>query len=242
MQTLAYQLGVNTVRFQNHREEMPIDRSSYAIVRDPNKCILCGNCVRVCSVIQAGGKWYVFYHRQTNRHFFSRQACAEEIYFDGERFHQAEITSCGLNGGPLKDEGSYEARIACHLYSKNGTCESLPDQQDEHHPAFTQEGEDRMDTPNQYIQNMVDGATAGYRYFNFTGAKIISVEVRGTATGEFVVRDGRGGEVVARIPVSPSKEYAIFSAPLTIGCGKKALYFTYEGEGSADFMRFSFSK
>lgn len=75
------------------------------------------------SVALVNGKWYVFYHRQTNRHFFSRQACAEEIFFDGEAFHQARITSCGLNGGPLKDEGRYEARIACHLYSKNGTTE-----------------------------------------------------------------------------------------------------------------------
>ena len=76
----------------------------------------------------------------------------------------------------MRDEGSYEARIACHLYSKNGTCESLPDQQDENHPAFTQEGDDRMDTPNQYISNMVDGATAGYRYFLFAEAKQIFVE------------------------------------------------------------------
>ena len=64
LQTLAYQLGVNTVRFQNHREEMPIDRSSYAIVRDPNKCILCGNCVRTCSEIQGIGV-LGFAHRGT---------------------------------------------------------------------------------------------------------------------------------------------------------------------------------
>lgn len=30
----------------------------------------------------------------------------EPRVFDGEAFHQAEITSCGLNGGPLKDEGT----------------------------------------------------------------------------------------------------------------------------------------
>ena len=65
LQNLAYQLGVSTVRFQNHREEMPIDRSSYAIVRDPNKCILCGNCVRVCSEIQ-GVEVLGFTHRGTD--------------------------------------------------------------------------------------------------------------------------------------------------------------------------------
>ena len=186
------------------------------------------------------GKWYVFYHRQTNRHFFSRQACAEEIVFDGEAFHQAEITSCGLNGGPLKDEGSYEARIACHLYSKNGTTESLPDQQNENHPAFTQEGEDREDNPNQYISNMTDGATAGYRYFEFRTAKTITVETRGTADGEFVVRDGRGGPAAARIRIAPSEGWAGFSSPLSIGNGKRALYFTYEGRGAADFRSFRF--
>ena len=99
-----------------------------------------------------------------------------------------------------------------------------------------------MDNPNQYIQNMGDGATAGYRYFEFDGAAKISVDVRGTACGEFVVRDGRGGDVVARIGVSPSEEWKTFSAPLNIGNGKKALYFTYEGTGSADFMRFAFGR
>jgi len=88
----------------------------------------------------------------------------------------------------------------------------------------------------------VDGATAGYRYFNFTGANRISVEIRGTAKGEFVVRDGRGGSVAARIPVAPCDAWTTFSAPLEIGCGKKALYFTYEGEGSTDFIRFAFGK
>ena len=97
-----------------------------------------------------------------------------------------------------------------------------------------------MDNPNQYIENMVDGATAGYRYFNFTGAGKISVDVRGTATGALIVRDGRGGEVVARIPVAPCNAWTTFTAPLSIGPGKKALYFTYEGAGSMDFMRFAF--
>ena len=65
LQKLAYQLGVNQVRFQNHREVMSVDFSSPAIVRDPNKCILCGNCVRVCSEIQGLGV-LGFAHRGTD--------------------------------------------------------------------------------------------------------------------------------------------------------------------------------
>ena len=65
LQKLAYEHGVNTVRFANHREEMPIDRSSYAVIRDPNKCILCGNCVRACAELQ-GIEVLGFTHRGTD--------------------------------------------------------------------------------------------------------------------------------------------------------------------------------
>ena len=55
LQKLAYQHGINNVRFDNHREQMKVDFSFPSIVRDPNTCILCGNCVRVCSEIQGIG-------------------------------------------------------------------------------------------------------------------------------------------------------------------------------------------
>lgn len=52
---LARKYGVHNVRFKDTREPQPIDNSSYSIVRDPNKCILCGDCVRVCDEIQGMG-------------------------------------------------------------------------------------------------------------------------------------------------------------------------------------------
>ncbi|MDO4323959.1 MAG: [FeFe] hydrogenase, group A [Lachnospiraceae bacterium] len=55
LQTLARRFGVMDVRFENYKERRPLDFSSPSIVRDPNKCILCGNCVRVCSEIQGIG-------------------------------------------------------------------------------------------------------------------------------------------------------------------------------------------
>ena len=55
LQTLAQQLGVNSVRFQNTKEMKPMDDSSNCIVIDPNKCILCGDCVRTCEEIQGIG-------------------------------------------------------------------------------------------------------------------------------------------------------------------------------------------
>ena len=65
LQKLAYQHGINEVRFDNHRETQPVDFSSPSIVRDPNKCILCGNCVRVCNEIQGVGV-LGFTHRGTD--------------------------------------------------------------------------------------------------------------------------------------------------------------------------------
>ncbi len=50
---LAHRLGVTEIRFQNTREIRPLDMSSPCIVRDPNKCILCGDCVRMCADVQS---------------------------------------------------------------------------------------------------------------------------------------------------------------------------------------------
>ena len=55
LQSLAYKVGVHAVRFLNNKKEEKIDMSSPSIVRDPNKCILCGDCVRTCDEIQGLG-------------------------------------------------------------------------------------------------------------------------------------------------------------------------------------------
>lgn len=55
LQELAHSMGIYKVRYDNYNEIRPVDYSSPAIVRDPNKCILCGNCVRVCSELQGIG-------------------------------------------------------------------------------------------------------------------------------------------------------------------------------------------
>lgn len=55
LQKLAQQLGVSYIRFENNKPKLPIDESSPSIVIDPNKCILCGDCVRTCEEIQGVG-------------------------------------------------------------------------------------------------------------------------------------------------------------------------------------------
>lgn len=55
LQDLARRLGVRQVRFPRRDRCHPLDECSPALVRDPNKCILCGDCVRACDEIQGVG-------------------------------------------------------------------------------------------------------------------------------------------------------------------------------------------
>jgi iron-only hydrogenase group A len=52
LQDLAYAMGVRERLFEGRRKQAPIDDSSHSVVRSPEKCILCGRCVRVCDEIQ----------------------------------------------------------------------------------------------------------------------------------------------------------------------------------------------
>lgn len=51
LQKLAYDLGVRERLFQGEQKNWPDDNSS-PVQRSPNKCILCGRCVRVCGEVQ----------------------------------------------------------------------------------------------------------------------------------------------------------------------------------------------
>ncbi|HIY63497.1 MAG TPA: [FeFe] hydrogenase, group A [Candidatus Mediterraneibacter stercoripullorum] len=55
LQKLSRQLGITEVRFENNKKQLPMDTTSDCIIRDPNKCILCGDCVRTCDEIQGLG-------------------------------------------------------------------------------------------------------------------------------------------------------------------------------------------
>ncbi len=52
LQSLARELGIRQVRFDGKKSEYPIDNSTPAIIREPDKCILCRRCVAVCEKVQ----------------------------------------------------------------------------------------------------------------------------------------------------------------------------------------------
>lgn len=196
------------------------------------------------SIVEISGKWYIFYHRHTNGTNYSRQACAEEIFFDSEgKITQVEMTSCGLNGGPLPGEGRYGAYIACNLFSPtdnaytggmggNGLWLSAA------HPILTQDGRDG-DEEAGYILNMTDGCTAGFKYFELDGVRQLRVRTRGYCKGVFEIRTAWNGPVLGTVPVGHNTLWTETASDITLPAGVHALYFTYRGTGSAAFLDFT---
>lgn len=191
-------------------------------------------------MLNIGEAWYIFYHRQTNQHSYSRQACAEKLEHPAPGvFKQAEVTSCGLNGGPLSGTGKYEARIACNLWSKNGVARYDKKFDKKAHPYFTQTGKDRMENGDQYIANMRDGAVAGFKYFGFGGEKRINLTVSGVCSGTVEVSHTPDFKaVIARIPVSAKAEQENAEGAFAPQEGTQPLYFRYTGEGAMNFHTF----
>ncbi len=194
------------------------------------------------SLVRIGDSWYVFYHRQTNRHQYSRQACAEKLSYRNGRFYQAEMTSCGLNDQPLLGSGEYEARIACHLWSKEGALLYGVAETPEAslHPYFTQTGEDREGSGDQYIANFRNGSTAGYKYFEFHNLKKIGILLNGHGQGEIVAALKPGGDEICRIAVDAANDRQWFYAEAESISGVHSLYFTYHGDGMINLYRICF--
>ncbi len=52
LQRLAYAMGIRKRHFEGPRKQYEQDLSSVSVIRDPEKCVLCGRCVRMCSEVQ----------------------------------------------------------------------------------------------------------------------------------------------------------------------------------------------
>ena len=55
LQSLAQEYGVADFRFGHVEKPVPVDDSSFSVVRDMNKCIRCRRCVRTCIDVQEVG-------------------------------------------------------------------------------------------------------------------------------------------------------------------------------------------
>ena len=190
------------------------------------------------SMVQIGDQWYIFYHRHTNGTSFSRQGCVEKIYFD-ENGHipQVEMTSCGST--PLPGVGEWPAYIACALFTTKPQAydDGARNWSDCLVPRITQDGRDGDEEPG-YIQNLRDGATAGFKYFDCKGVKAISITTRAYANGHVAVKTAWDGETLCRLPVQNSNVWVTATADIALPDGVNALYFTFEGSGSLSMKSF----
>ncbi len=85
LQDIARRLGVSEVRYKQTEETLPVDASSKTLLRDPNKCVLCGDCVRVCSEIQSIGAI----------DFAFRGAKARVVPAFDKKLNEVECVHCG---------------------------------------------------------------------------------------------------------------------------------------------------
>ena len=210
------------------------------------------------------GQWYIFDHRVTNGSPFSRQGVAEKITIhpDGT-IDMVESTSCGLNDGPLKGRGTYPAYIACVLMGE--TAGEMLNPMEMTGPCVTQDGPDydppkpegaeingetEKDAPVSYITGLEDGSQAGYKYFDMTNTRHLSVVSRG-AGGKLEILNGESGEAVAEILLSQSDDWAVSETDFMperivaertdIAVSRCPLFLRYQGEGSIDILEFTLS-
>lgn len=85
LQAIAADLGIRVIPFTGEKRNAPKDESNPSLVRDPNKCILCGRCIRACHERQ-GLDVYAF----VNRGF---KTIVEPAF--GYGLDQAPCTYCG---------------------------------------------------------------------------------------------------------------------------------------------------
>lgn len=184
------------------------------------------------SIEKIGDKWYVFYHRLTHRSDYSRQACAEQIKIQADgSIQQVEVTSCGLNNGPLEDYGIFPAGICCNL--SNGRMPHLGNKKFEGgFPAIYSDGKDR------FVADITSGTYIGYKYFLFQSASKCSITVKGSAKGKILIRNEIKGNIIGEINIDTGDNWNQFETQLSIIKGIHPLYFTFKGKGKFDMLQF----
>ena len=184
-------------------------------------------------------KYYIFYHRPTNGTEASRQGCAEEIKIQSDgSIKQVEITSCGLNGGPLIADGSYPASIACHI-----TCKTTLSRIDYQNPVMATQTRVTQKRNISYITSIQDGTTIGYKYFSFTGSEHLLLELKGTFEGMIQVFHEENGKCIGKCgEIATDSSWKIYSISTKPEIGVHSLYIMFTGKGELEMKSLAFIK
>ncbi len=186
------------------------------------------------SLVKIKDDYYIFGHRHTYTSQYQRQGVAERIIMnDDGTFNQAEMTSCGLNGKPLRSHEVYPAYIACVLMSKDGAG-TLGKIDNINHPNIS------LDTNKEsYITNIKDGTIIGYKYFDMQNVEEIKVEVISNNQGTLYVYTDLSQEPITSIKIEVCSQWQWFNSIINIKDGIYPLYFKYSGTGVLQLKKFS---
>ena len=188
------------------------------------------------SVEKVGDKYYIFYHRMTDKSTYSRQACAEEVKIkDDGSIKQVEMTSCGLNGAPLKAEGIYPAAIACNLY-KGKMPHATNWKIKKRVPYITKEN------GHWCITDITGSTVIGYKHFDFNSSCRINLTLKGNFNGTVQLLTEREGRPLCQSHIKAEAGYRKYEFPRTSLEGVYALYIKFTGRGSAEFSTLEFKK
>lgn len=186
------------------------------------------------SIENINGEWYVFYHRLTHKSDYSRQACAQKIKIEEDgSIKQVEMTSCGLNNGPLVAEGTYPATICCSLtngHMPHGCNKIYTDS----FPNVNHEGEDR------FVSEIADGTLIGYKYFDIQDNKEFKIVYRGNANGKLVLTTKIDGEKIGEFDIKATSDWTELTTDAAFTNGATAIYLKYSGEGMFDIKEIAF--
>lgn len=204
-------------------------------------------CVYLCannhgSVEKIGDYYYIFYHRHTNGTNYSRQGCFEKLKVNADAtIEQAKMTSnCSL--APLRAKGTYPTYIACNLFIKGDDTVYIPwsGWLDDKYPIISQDGSDGEIAP-AYIKNMMDGAIAGFKSFDFDGVRKIGLTTLGYGDGELEFRLSLDGPVVGRVKLGYENDWSYHEGEVEISDGVHDLYIAYSGFGWCDLKEIVFN-
>lgn len=206
-------------------------------------------------IVEVNGQWYVFYHRQSGKNEFARQAMVAPIEVKVEEgpggkvfISEGEYTSEGFSSEGLDPTERHSAGLACWHTGPKVAVHGWPEKQlFGSYVAPSYGTDDRFDAPyalhnnTNWVVYNTDGSIVGYKYFNFTKThqkadltlRLIPEGIKGTIR----VMVGRpwtsqGGVELGRVELTEtmectSTEFRIEVPTLAELEGKQALFFCF---------------
>ncbi|MCQ2592994.1 MAG: hypothetical protein MJ188_09455, partial [Treponema sp.] len=214
------------------------------------------------SLMQIEGQWYIFYHRQTGKDEFSRQAMIEPVdvamdkngklfigkitYENGEPVKSVpvEMTSQGVQVNGLDARKWISAGYACHLFGgvKGGTNGGADG-------AYIKAVYEQKEDATAPVVNITSSLTVGFRYLQFgmKSPKTVTVQVNALENVTINVRlDDFRGKCISTIQMNKGESEGSVKLDSAV-IGKHAVYFeflassdTTKGTPIAEFLRFTF--